>query len=62
MKSKLLECISSPIGLDGEKLFNLTVGETYIAHPMEDGCFWDVTDDYGYENSFFDLQIIFKEV
>lgn len=45
-----------------KKLFKLAVGEEYTAYLNEDDCIWFVTDDYGYEISFFDYKIILKEV
>lgn len=60
MKFIQLECTLSPLDENGEKIFNLTVGEEYDCY--QDGEDFYVTGDDGRQNNFFDITRIFKEV
>ena len=57
-----LICVNSPYSEYNQKVFNLTVGETYYAMKIdtEDGPVYLIPDDNAEVLEFFDINKIFK--
>jgi hypothetical protein len=58
---KILRCKKEAIDDDGEKIMNFTKDLTYIFKWTSDPEGWEVFDDNGNKETFFNLDLMFEE-
>ncbi len=59
---KRLKCIQECLDSEGKKIMDFTKGKVYLADKSYDPPGWEVRDDKGNDQSFYDLKVMFKEV
>jgi len=57
----VLICKNEAIDENGNKIMQFTKGETYYFNKIKDPSGWEVEDDNGNTEVFFDLDVMFKK-
>jgi len=57
----VLICKSEAIDEKGNKIMQFTKGETYYFNKIKDPCGWEVKDDDGNVEVFFDFNVMFRK-